>query len=75
MLLVAGDADPVCQNGEGSRLLAEAYRGAGMTAVELRRYPQARHELFNETCRDAVTRDLLDWLAPGGLNRPRRRAP
>lgn len=63
VLLVAGDADPVCQNGEGSRLLAEAYRGAGMTSVELRRYPQARHELFNETCRDDVTRDLLDWLA------------
>jgi len=25
-------------------------------------YPQARHELFNETNRDTVVADLIDWL-------------
>jgi alpha-beta hydrolase superfamily lysophospholipase len=25
-------------------------------------YEDARHELFNETCREAVTADVLDWL-------------
>ena len=27
-----------------------------------RLYPGARHELFNETNRDEVTRELIDWL-------------
>jgi alpha-beta hydrolase superfamily lysophospholipase len=25
-------------------------------------YPEARHELFNETNRDEVTADLIRWL-------------
>jgi alpha-beta hydrolase superfamily lysophospholipase len=29
--------------------------------VELRIYPDARHEVFNETNRDEVTGDLLAW--------------
>jgi alpha-beta hydrolase superfamily lysophospholipase len=30
--------------------------------VELHVYPDARHEVFNETNRDEVTDDLLAWL-------------
>ena len=33
----------------------------GLT-VEARYYPGARHEIFNETNRDDVVTDLLDWL-------------
>ena len=25
-------------------------------------YPEARHEIFNETNRDAITTDVVDWL-------------
>ena len=42
--------------------LVERYRDAGLTDVELRVYPGARHEVFNETNRDEVERDLLRWL-------------
>ena len=31
--------------------------------MENRFYPDARHELMNESNRDAVTQDALDWLA------------
>jgi alpha-beta hydrolase superfamily lysophospholipase len=31
--------------------------------MQLNIYPQARHELFNESNRDEVTADLLKWLA------------
>ena len=37
--------------------------------TELHVYPGARHEVFNETNRDEVERDLLRWLdrvAPQG---------
>jgi alpha-beta hydrolase superfamily lysophospholipase len=31
--------------------------------VQHRFYPDARHELLNETNREEVTRDVLGWLA------------
>ena len=61
MLIVAGDRDPVGENGEGVRRLAERYRAGGMP-VTLKLYPEARHEIFNETNRDEVEQDVVDWL-------------
>ncbi len=60
--VLVGDADPV--NGQLALVhaLVERYRAAGLTDVELRTYPGARHELFNETHRDEVESDLLAWL-------------
>lgn len=62
VLLIAGGADPVCQNGSGSHALANAYRDSGLELVESEVYPEARHELLNETCRDQVTQNILEWL-------------
>ena len=62
MLLIAGSADPVCRGAAGPNALAEHYRGAGVQRLELRIYEGARHELLNETCREQVTGELLDWL-------------
>jgi alpha-beta hydrolase superfamily lysophospholipase len=30
--------------------------------VTARVYPGARHEIFNETNRDEITTDVIDWL-------------
>ena len=62
VLLIAGSTDPVCEGGRGSHLLAEHYRKAGMTDVTTMIYEDARHELLNETCREAVTADVLGWI-------------
>ncbi|WP_330212730.1 alpha/beta hydrolase [Pseudomonas sp. Z18(2022)] len=72
ILIMGGECDPVS---EGKRLksLANALREAGCQNLELSIYPQARHELFNETNRDAVTADVLAWLAQAAvLRRPTR---
>jgi alpha-beta hydrolase superfamily lysophospholipase len=61
LLLVAGDKDPVGEDGEGVRRLAERYRAGGMD-VTLELYPDARHEIFNETNRDQVEQDVVDWM-------------
>jgi alpha-beta hydrolase superfamily lysophospholipase len=37
-------------------------REAGSQHLQLTLYPQARHEVFNETNRDEVTADVLAWL-------------
>jgi alpha-beta hydrolase superfamily lysophospholipase len=58
---MGGECDPVS---EGKRLnsLADALREAGCQHLQLNIYPQARHEVFNETNRDEVTADVLSWL-------------
>lgn len=60
--VMVGEHDPVNGKLEFSDVLAERYRLAGLSDVTYRTYPEARHELFNETNRDAVVSDLLAWI-------------
>lgn len=60
LLIIGGAHDPVSR-GKRLEVLAQALSAAGPT-VELKIYPDARHELLNECNRDAVTQDLIDWL-------------
>ncbi len=60
--VIAGECDPVSARTRGLERLLAAYRRAGLARVTHRFYPGARHELFNETNRDEVTRDLIAWL-------------
>ncbi|OPA99071.1 alpha/beta hydrolase [Pseudomonas fluorescens] len=72
ILVIGGECDPVS---EGKRLknLAHALRDAGCQNLQLTIYPQARHEVFNETNRDVVTADVLTWLDQAlTLRRPAR---
>ncbi|MGY1685325.1 alpha/beta fold hydrolase [Geodermatophilus sp. SYSU D00867] len=62
VLLLSGRRDPV--GGEDAAqvtALAGLLRERGLP-VEQHVYPDARHEVFNETNRDEVTADLLAWL-------------
>ena len=53
--------------------LAAALSATGNRHVQLRLYPQARHELLNETNRDEVCADILGWLEQAlALGRPAR---
>lgn len=60
--VAVGDMDPV--NGALAlvRVLVDRYEHAGMNDVTLKTYAGARHEIFNETNRNEVFEDLLDWL-------------
>ncbi|WP_368497818.1 alpha/beta hydrolase [Herbiconiux sp. A18JL235] len=62
LLILAGDDDTL--GGQRSTLkLAEAYRRRSrLSDVTVRVYPDARHEVFNETNRDEVVADLVAWL-------------
>ncbi|MGZ4551106.1 MAG: alpha/beta fold hydrolase [Blastococcus sp.] len=62
VLLLSGERDPV--GGEEAaqvNALAALLRDRGLP-VEQHVYPDARHEVFNETNRDEVTADLIAWL-------------
>lgn len=60
--IMGGSADPVSA-GNGLTRLQTRLTNAGLTAVSLQLYDAARHEIFNETNRQQVTADLLEWLA------------
>ncbi len=57
--IFSGERDPVGANIHG---LIDALKGAGFTKLTTRIYGGARHETLNETNREEVTRDLIDWL-------------
>lgn len=61
-LLVSGDADPVGGWGKGVKYVYKELMCLGASELEMKLYPGARHELFNETNREEFFRDLLAWL-------------
>ena len=63
-LVVSGEEDPVGGFGKGVRYVYDNLKKNGSN-VQLKLYPGARHELFNETNRDEVFSDLAVWL--GGV--------
>ncbi|MEO5653958.1 MAG: alpha/beta fold hydrolase [Marmoricola sp.] len=63
LLIASGQSDPLSGGGELVQLLAQRYRDAGVTDVSVSVYPEARHEIFNETNRGEITADVIDWLA------------
>jgi alpha-beta hydrolase superfamily lysophospholipase len=61
-VLNCGERDPVSGNTRQLEPWIAEYRAAGAVDVAHKFYPDARHELFNETNRDEVTGDLIRWL-------------
>jgi alpha-beta hydrolase superfamily lysophospholipase len=61
LLIIGGAHDPAIK-GDGINKLAKALSKAGAKRVQTKIYPQARHELLNETNRDEVIRFYIEWL-------------
>lgn len=62
VFFVAGAADPVGNNGKGVRKVYHTFEKAGMQKLELKLYPDDRHEILNETDKETVYADILGWL-------------
>lgn len=61
-ILMAGGMDPVGNYGEGVREVYDGLSKAGVASLDVEIYEGARHELFNETNRAEVFRDIVEWL-------------
>ncbi len=61
VLVIAGDQDPAAAMGAHATSVANALTANGVT-VDVTIYKDARHELLNETNREAVTQDLINWF-------------
>lgn len=59
---ISGEKDPLARGGQAIREVADQFKRAGASNVEIRIYPGARHELINEiNCQEIYT-DILNWL-------------
>ncbi len=62
ILIVAGQDDPVGQNGKGLRWLEKAYKKLGIQDVTLILYPNMRHEILNENEKEKPYNDILNFV-------------
>lgn len=62
LYIVSGSEDPVHGRQKGLEMLVGDYAKAGLTRVTWKTFPGARHEIVNESNREEVTRDILDWV-------------
>jgi alpha-beta hydrolase superfamily lysophospholipase len=62
ILITGGSDDPVGGEDSMTRLIMH-YAQTGHQRVTMKLYPDGRHEMLNETNRDEVTHDWLEWIA------------
>jgi alpha-beta hydrolase superfamily lysophospholipase len=62
VLFITGENDPVSENAKTVRELEARWRDYGVADLTALYYPEARHELLNETNRDDVQNDVLEWI-------------
>lgn len=60
--IMSGSKDPVGAAGKGVMALAEMYNGLGIKHVDLKLYPEGRHETLNEINKDEVIKDIIEYL-------------
>lgn len=62
IVLLSGENDPVGKFGKGVKQVYRDLKKQGIRDVRMKLYPQARHELLNETNRKEVYADILGWI-------------
>ena len=71
--IISGECDPIVgPDQKYARAVADGYAAMGIADLKHRIYSGGRHEMFNETNREEVVRDLIAWL---DTRLRRRRAP
>jgi len=61
VLLFSGEKDPV-GSGNGVNKVARQLQSAGVKQVDVKLYPDGRHEMFNELNRQEVWQDVAAWV-------------
>ena len=62
VLIISGSDDPVGGYGKGVTRVYKKLKSAGLDDVTLKLYKDCRHEIHNDTCRDEVTKDILEFI-------------
>ena len=59
--IVSGKDDPVGNYGKGPEEVYEKLKKSGHTDVTLKLWNNDRHEILNETDKEEVIKELLEW--------------
>lgn len=62
VIFLSGEEDPVGNYGKGVQKAYQSLVEAGLTDVEIKLYPEDRHELLGEPDREKVMEDIEVWL-------------
>ena len=62
LFFVAGEEDLVGNCGKGVRNVFDIYKRSGYKDIQIKLYPEDRHEILNESDREVVYADILTWL-------------
>ena len=62
VFFVAGDEDPVGNNGKGVEAVYHRYQKKGAKNAQIKLYTGDRHEILNEDDKMIVYQDILNWI-------------
>ncbi|WP_423187220.1 alpha/beta fold hydrolase [Alishewanella sp. d11] len=63
LFFIAGEQDPVGNYGKGVKQLARKFTALHKGPIQLRLYPEGRHEILNEVFKQEVYLDIITWLS------------
>ncbi len=61
-LLLSGSDDRLTHSGANTKRMAQRLQKSGSAHIDFKLYSGARHTLLQDTCKDAVTTDIISWL-------------
>ncbi|MCM1991975.1 alpha/beta fold hydrolase [Oceanirhabdus seepicola] len=62
ILMISGDKDPVGAAGKGVKKVYNKLKESGVEDITLKLYEEGRHEILNETNRNDVYKDIIQWI-------------
>ncbi|MFP4456883.1 MAG: alpha/beta fold hydrolase [Clostridia bacterium] len=62
IILMSGQEDPIGDFGKAVEATYRILKKIGIENVDIKLYPEARHEIINEINRSEVYEDILNWL-------------
>lgn len=62
VFIISGDMDPVGNWGKGILEVEKKLQAQGLTDLTVKLYKDMRHEILNETGKEEVYQDVLNWL-------------
>lgn len=62
IFFLSGTDDPVGNYGKSVEMVYQSFRGIGMENVQMKLYPEDRHEILNEVDKEDVYGDIYRWI-------------
>ena len=62
ILFLSGDKDPVGEQGKGVTKAYECFKKVGIKDVNMKLYPNLRHDILHEDCKNEIFEDVYNWI-------------